>query len=176
MEKYFGDGVAKIRTSIFYLDKLPILFVLLLCSCFGYSSSIAIGNNDITNLAAGSLSSIEKIPLTTSSLPDALASLRVVQDGITLKVYGMQPLLSESAHFAATFSPQHCEHKAHEFYFIQRAHSHSYHGNGFQSNLTTEIIISLDNFNFEEHSVAYLCVKYDDGGFVHLGNKSKFTR
>lgn len=43
--------------------------------------------------------------------------------------------------------------------------------------LTTDLDVSLDNFNFEQQPAAYLCIKTtNDDHFQHMGARSKFSK
>lgn len=43
--------------------------------------------------------------------------------------------------------------------------------------IISDLIVSLNNFHFKQHSAAYLCIKTKyDQNFQHMGNNSKFLK
>lgn len=69
----------------------------------------------------------------------------------------------QNVHVKPTFSPVFCNRNATDLSIIDK--------NG------TELTVSVNDFNFKEHNVAYLCVNFDNTEqMYHLGLPSQFER
>lgn len=94
-----------------------------------------------------------------------------IRNNTTLRLSGIDLSRSTSIRFKATFSPVSCDTNANEFDYTQRIEYKE------SKRISTDIDISVRQFDFEGNSIAYLCAMYDgEGEFVHLGNSSMFSR
>lgn len=103
--------------------------------------------------------------VTVQMLPDS-------QKLTKLKVTGLKTAeIEDGIRIRPTFSDKYCSGNETDLPIINDALSKN------SINHTTNLIVSLDNFDFKRNKAAYLCIKTKfDHIFQHMGPKSKFTK
>lgn len=93
--------------------------------------------------------------------------VRIETDFQMIRVSGIE--LHKCVRIRTTFSSDSCDSSVNDF---EKIHCHN------DSEISsTDVIVSLEKFDFRHHLAAYLCISYDDErNFTHLGNESKFSR
>lgn len=103
--------------------------------------------------------------VTVHMLPDS-------QKLTKLKVTGLKTAeIEDGIRIQPTFSDKYCSGNETDLSIINDALSIN------SINHTTNLIVSLDNFDFKRNKAAYLCIKTKfDHIFQHMGPKSKFSK
>lgn len=100
--------------------------------------------------------------------------LRMIQNKTTplLKVSGLATDdIEDGVRIKATLSGSNCMGNESDLQIINDAPSKN------SINRTTDLIVSIENFEFQRQSTAYLCIKTKyDHGFQHMGERSKFSK
>lgn len=88
---------------------------------------------------------------------------------LSLKITGLALIdIQDGVHIKPTFSTSDCIGNETELQIIH---------NAAPSSSDSDLIVSLNNFHFEQRSEAYLCIKTKyDHSFLHMGLNSKFSK
>lgn len=151
MKESFAKGITEIRTNVF--TAITKYAVFLLCV-----SSLARANH---------------IDKPEPFIKNVLIQSIHVYNLPAINITGLTSHQINDIRVKATFSPDKCDNNERDLHIINEKHNH----NRNENQNTTELIISLGDFSFNEHQVAYLCIKLQNiERFIHLGVQSKFKR
>lgn len=166
MTKMMAAATSEIRTRPFPIQ-FKFMFVFLLCL-----KSVTQANQ----IHADDIDIVQKIPLVHDK-----HAVTQTNDGSTLRATGFSTEERKFVQFKATHSPDRCDDNSTDL-FVQAVESsfepHRFRlHNDMDSGHNMDLLISLENFNFDDKGAAYVCAKWkEDMDFVHMGTNSKFER
>lgn len=182
MKNQFDDSMTKIRTRMFKRKRLlcvPLLICVLQMHVTCVTSLPPLAAQTATSTSSASTVSPSMSTNSVNSfmlqeptpLHNGAIEVLAIDNTINNPNHSIIRLKLSESHFAdyqnvhvkPTFSPVFCDRNATDLTIIDR--------NG------TELTVSVNDFNFKEHSVAYLCVNFDNTEqMYHLGLPSQFER
>lgn len=156
-----GNNAMKSRTKRITKCSWVKFVLLFLLAQLNQSNSGHIGFDDIETLWLKNVA--------VQLLPQSIVQNRTMP---LLKVTGMATVdIEDGVRIKGTLSPTHCLGNETDLQIINDTPPN----NNIQR--TTDLDVSLDNFNFKQQPAAYLCIKTkNDDHFQHMGAKSKFSK